>query len=319
MKELKIVKPNNSLNLNLFLISRPIDLLLSIDLVLGKLEEEYIFLIFPNSNVNEQNGIEFLKSKMHNELYNVKYIYFNTSSRFDSLNLLMFQRFIKKKFGNFKFKSIGGSGGPKSRLAAKWLSHQQFILTDEGTYSLERVPKIIEYNLIFNKPEDRIFKILYALFRITGLKNPKPFIIFTIFEELRDLKDYRVKVSNLSNLKNLLQKSFEHNYVEEIVVLGTHPFFSNLSTEIYRKILEDLFIKHNGEPIYLKAHKLFPETYNLPVLETNLPIEYHFMQTGKIPKTLYSFGSTSNRLMSLLYPETKIINLPDEPSKYKIN
>ncbi len=311
MREHKVENPDNSLNLNLFLISRPIDLLLSIDLVLGKLEEEYIFLIFPNSNVNEQNGIEFLKSKMHNELYNVKYIHFNTSSRFDSLNLLMFQRFIKKKFRNFKFKSIGGSGGPKSRLAAKWLSHQQFILTDEGTYSLERVPQIIENNLIFNEPEDRIFKILYALFRITRLKNPKPFIIFTIFEELRDLKDYRVKVSNLSNLRNLLNESFEHKYVKEIVVLGTHPFFSNLSTEIYRKILEDLFKKHNGQPIYLKPHKLFPETYNLPVLETNLPVEYHFMKTGKIPQKLYSFKSTSNRLISLLYPETKIINLSD--------
>lgn len=319
MSELKRVKANNSPNLNLFLISRPIDLLLSIDLVLGRLEEEFIFLIFPNSNVNEQNGIEFLKSKMHNELYNVKYEHFNTSTRLDTLNLLMFQRFIKKKFRNIKFKSIGGSGGPKSRLAAKWLSHQQFILTDEGTYSFERVPQIIENNLIFNEPQDRIFKILYRLFRITRIKNPKPFIIFTIFEELRELKDYRVEVSNLSNLKNILHESFEHNYVEDIIVLGTHPFYSKLSRDIYRKILEDLFKRHNGQPIYLKAHKLFPETYNLPLLETNLPIEYHFMQTGNIPKTLYSFGSTSNRLMSLLYPETKIINLLDESANYKIN
>lgn len=307
------IQPRIETKRSLILVARPINFLYAIELCKSYPEKEFIILIFPNTNRLELNAISFLRSEFEKFLPNVRFKYFYNFFPKDILNLILFKLYIQTVIGRRKYEIFSTSGGVKGRLLFRHLNLEKVVITEEGRpTSFKRFPETVRNGIIFRKPLGERYIKMYKFLGIYDLKNEDNYCILTMYKDLLKYGD-KICLNQFRHLKKLIEiENYQINR-REIIILGSNPHKIGLKEKDYIAILEKVFAEHKGYNIKLKTHKTFNDALGFKTLETDLPIEYYFIEQKRVPEILMSFGSTSNQILEYLFPEIIVRNLIESP------
>lgn len=298
---------------NIILVSRPINFLFAIEICRSFQDENFLILIYSNSDKREVNANSLLKSEFTTFLPNAQFKKINNFFPIEFLNLLFFKLYIKLNFSKNKFGKVITSGGVKGRLLIKLLKFEEVIITDEGSSSLRRFPRIIKRNKIFGQPTAKNYVGYYKLLGVYNMQPVEKFTLWTIYDQLSCLEE-KVRVTHFKNIKNILDHvNFEIN-ANQVVILGTCPIVTKIGVKKYKTLLAETAQKFKNYQILLKPHKLYDEVFEFQELKTDLPIEYFFIKNKSLPKYLFSFNSTSNQIMEYLFPQVTVKNIWEKPA-----
>ncbi len=300
---------------NIILVSRPINFLFAIEICRSFQDENFIILIFSNTDKREINAMNLLKSEFKAYLPNAEFKTFNNHFPVEFLNVFLFKLYLKFTFSGKRFDKIITSGGVKGRLLVKLLKFEEVIITDEGLSSIKRFPRIIKRNKIFGQPTAKHYVRNYRLLGIYDMEPVVKFKLWTIYDQLSCLGG-KVRVTHFENIKNIVDHiNFEINE-NQVVILGTCPKATKIGIMKYKELLRKTAMDFEAFEIYLKPHKLFHEVFEFQELKTDLPIEYFFIKNKSLPKYLFSFSSTSNQIMEYLFPQVVVKNIWERPGHY---
>ena len=293
---------------NLILISRPIDFLFALEVCKNHPKKFFLILVYPNNNNLEKKAIKFLYEEFGKDFTNARFKFFTSPFKKDFLNLIYFKLFLFLKFRNSEHHILSTSGGPKGRLVFKRLNPEKIILTDEGTFSLKRIPEIFENSRLFVVVRKGIFTLIYRMLGVNDLKVNKDFEILTMFHECAEFNP-KVSLTCFEHWKKIIdEREYEINN-SEIIVLGSVPGPMGIGGEEYQARLERAYLDNPSFEVKLKPHKDFPENFGYEELEADMPIEYFLIRRKSIPKKIYCFNSTSFFILSLLFPEIELEKL----------
>lgn len=314
-----IMKKKNKIIYICFAAS-PLHLICIKELVIKlNIENFIIFHIYSNKNdllyLQMCESIKFLNLKKNVEQIKIlnfsllKLIQFHIFANFDLKNL----KFSNKIFVFFDFRN-----SLMHYLRLKFQS-SKFILIDDGFQTYISYKEYINQNCFL--PIKQYFglsgiikKFLLFKFQFQKLKNKK-FEIFTIYgNELRLQKPFHNKLSFL----NSIFKTSDLNYSKEnIYFSGTklserNVISLNKELDIMKKI-NSYWKKKNKKLIYIAKRSTSQKKIQLlkqnliDVFIFNLPIELALLKDKKndIPWGICSFGSTTNKTLSNIYPNIK--------------
>lgn len=296
-------KPNN-----LILVSRPINFLYAIEVCQKYKARDFLVLIFPNATKQEVKAIEFLKSQFEKYMPNATFKKFPLIFRQGTANLILFNIYLKMGFAGRNYDLLSTSGGVKGRLVYKNLNFSHIEFTDEGSGSLKRFPEMFRTNRIWPKPKSKVFKKIYKGFGIDDLQKKTDFSIFTMYKELASISK-KVEINSFTSLQRITAEMKFIQKEREVIILGSNPDAGGIPETKYLKTLKATAKEFTDFDVYYKPHKTYPKTYDFIPLKADLPIEYFILKRKFLPKYLLSFNSTSNQILSILFPEINIRNI----------
>lgn len=293
---------------NLILISRPIDFLFALEICKTYPRLFFSILVYPHNQEQEKKALKFMYEEFEKHFTNAHFEFFTPPLKKDFLDLIYFKIFLFFKFKKHEHHILSTSGGPKGRLIFERLDPDKIILTDEGTFSLRKIPEIFQNSRLFVVVKKGAFSLIYKLLGINNLKVTKDFEILTMFRECAEL-DPRFKLTCFQHWKKIIdERKYEVNK-SEIIILGSHPASVGVGTEEYHDRIKKAYSDNPSFEIQLKPHKTFPENFGFRELKADMPIEYFFLSRKSVPKKMYSFDSTSHYILENLFPEVELEKL----------
>lgn len=292
---------------SLALISRPVHVLVIAEYIRLKEGEKFIVLVDGNQQAPERQAIQMMLFSIKRK--NTKVIFSSGIFKSEGANVLVF--YIKTLWRRLyvgRLNEILLSGGVKSRILYKLLKFRKTILIDEGSSSLWKFPNAIKYGQPFM--EATRFGQLYKRFGVNKLPRKSPFVLYTMYYQSLPTLPYII-ANKLSYWKELAK-----DYAVSpgrALVLGTTYHKYDLKAEEYQTVLSKVIDEIKASSIQYKFHKKerrFSLTLrNVSIIETDLPVEFYFMQQKSFPEFLVGVNSTALRIIELIKPEVKLINI----------
>ena len=308
-------KKDSKVPRNLILVSRPINFLYAIEICSSRKNKDFLILIFPHKEESEMNAIEYLQAEFRNTLSNATFKKFQNYTGVGLLDLILFKIYLMLQMRKMDFDLISTSGGVKGRLLYKHLKFNHVLITDEGSTSLSRFPEIAKSGNLFPRAEGKIFQRVYRILNIGDLENDQNFSILTIYNNLCALSD-KIHVNKFHFLKEIIDGRGYVQDEKEVIILGSHPHSLGMEEKKYISLMDKVVKEYRDFSVFLKPHKNFNKTYHFQPLKADMPIEYFFIKRKKIPQFLFSFGSTSNKVLEHLYPEITVKSFTMEGSRF---
>lgn len=283
----------------LFLINSPFQALCAISAIKNYAIKDPFFINMPSRNNEiDRNGVATVLSHYG---YSVTFVHIN-----NSMSAIKYALSHKEKYERIY---VGNYFSTNMRIIASWLiaySGEMFYLDDgNSTYNIE--------NSRLSKKQASLFVLPNV---ITNVKKTKQYVC-SFYPDIQ-FENYKV----VRNPLLITDNKCESNGFVTIIIGTNSACFEKKSDYPYICYLEKLLCKikkdNKSSIIYYCPHRYVKddadvnnlcEKYGIIVFQTQVNVEFDFIQKGISPNDIYGFGSSALYTLRLLYPNSKINNI----------